>query len=141
MEHVALLLQTEVLSSFAPLLLSHEVFFFTSAEMIASRRHITPENCRHKAFFAKVLDAKKGIFCKNPSIVARYFLNVWMSKKFVKCCTLGEKVWKWLLTFWQKFVNCKIHKNRINLTSYFQTVISLEKFVKLQHLKNSGKPS
>ena len=75
MEHVALLLLTEVLPSFAPLLLSHEVFF-TSAEMIASRRHITPENCRHEAFFAKVLDAKKGIFCKNPSIVARYFLNV-----------------------------------------------------------------
>ena len=80
------------------LFFSHTKFFFTSAEMIASRRHITPENCRHKAFFAKVLDAKKGIFCKNPSIVARYFLNVWMSKKFVKCCTVGEKVWKWLLT-------------------------------------------
>ena len=81
MEHVALLLQTEVLSSFAPLLLSHEVFFFTSAEMIASRRHITPENCRHKAFFAKVLDAKKGIFCKK---------SVNCSKVFPQCLNVKE---------------------------------------------------
>ena len=50
------------------LFFSHTKVFFTSAEI--ARRHIStqPENCSTR-FLSKSKICKKGIFCKNPSIV------------------------------------------------------------------------